>query len=138
MSPHRRPSVLFLCVHNAGRSQMAAAFARNVAGDRVTVYSAGSDPSEALNAAVVSAMNEVGLDISGERPKELTDEMGRRADVIVTMGCGDSCPVYLGKRYVDWELDDPKGRNLDAVRLIRDDIQRRVVDLIGELTASSE
>src|ERR1700689_1731723 len=126
MSPHRRPSVLFLCVHNAGRSQMAAPFARNVAGDRVSVYSAGSDPSEALNDAVVSAMNEVGLDISGERPKKLTDEMGRRADVIVTMGCGDSCPVYLGKRYVDWELDDPKGKNLDTVRIIRDDIQRRV------------
>ena len=138
MSPHRRPSVLFLCVHNAGRSQMAAAFARNVVGDRVTVYSAGSDPSEALNDAVVNAMNEVGLDISGERPKKLTDEMGRRADVIVAMGCGDSCPVYLGKRYVDWELDDPKGKNLDTVRIIRDDIQRRVVDLIGELTASSE
>jgi arsenate reductase (thioredoxin) len=138
MSPHRRPAMLFLCVHNAGRSQMAAAFARKLAGDRVTVYSAGSDPSDALNEAVVSAMNEVGLDISGEAPKKLTDEMGLRADVIVTMGCGDSCPVYLGKRYLDWELDDPKGKNLDTVRLIRDDIQRRVVDLIGELTASSE
>jgi arsenate reductase len=138
MSPHRTPAILFLCVHNAGRSQMAAAFARKLAGDRVIVYSAGSDPSESLNEAVVSAMNEVGLDISGEAPKKLTDEMGRRADVIVTMGCGDFCPVYLGKRYLDWELDDPKGNNLYTVRLIRDDIQRRVVDLIGELTASSE
>jgi protein-tyrosine-phosphatase len=117
---------------------MAAAFARHLAGDRIIVYSAGSDPSETLNEAVVSAMNEVGLDISGESPKKLTDEMGRLADVIVTMGCGDSCPVYLGKRYLDWELDDPKGKNLDTVRLIRDDIQSRVVDLIGELTACSE
>jgi protein-tyrosine-phosphatase len=117
---------------------MAAAFARSLASDRIVVYSAGSDPSETLNEAVVSAMREVGLDISAESPKKLTDEMGRRADVIVTMGCGDACPVYLGKRYVDWELDDPKGKNLDTVRLIRDDIQRRVVDLIEELTAWSE
>lgn len=138
MSPHRTPAILFLCVHNAGRSQMAAAFARKLAGDRVIVYSAGSDPSESLNEAVVSAMNEVGLDISGEAPKKLTDEMGLRADVIVTMGCGDFCPVYLGKRYLDWELDDPKGKNLYTVRLIRDDIQRRVADLIGELTAWNE
>jgi arsenate reductase (thioredoxin) len=138
MSPQRPPAILFLCVHNAGRSQMAAAFARSLASDRIVVYSAGSDPSETLNEAVVSAMREVGLDISGESPKKLTDEMGRRADVIVTMGCGDACPVYLGKRYVDWELDDPKGKNLDTVRLIRDDIQRRVVDLIEELTAWSE
>lgn len=137
MSPHRPPAILFLCVHNAGRSQMAAAFARSLASDRIVVYSAGSDPSETLNEAVVSAMREVGLDISAESPKKLTDEMGRRADVIVTMGCGDACPVYLGKRYVDWELDDPKGKNLDTVRLIRDDIQHRVVDLIEELTAWS-
>lgn len=132
--PHRKPpEILFLCVHNAGRSQMGAAFARQLAGDRVIIYSAGSDPGESLNPAVVDAMSEVGLDISSESPKKLTDEMGRRADVIVTMGCGDSCPVYFGKRYVDWELEDPKGKDLHAIRLIRDEIQSRVADLIMEL-----
>jgi arsenate reductase (thioredoxin) len=135
MSPDRRPEILFLCVHNAGRSQMAAAFARNMSGDRIIVHSAGSHPGETLNEAVVSAMSEVGLDISDESPKKLTGEMGRRADVIVTMGCGDSCPVYLGKRYVDWELEDPKGKDLETVRLIRDEIERRVSDLIEELTS---
>jgi arsenate reductase (thioredoxin) len=133
MSARKPPEILFLCVHNAGRSQMAAAFARQLAGERVIIHSAGSDPSEILNAAVVDAMKEVGLDISSESPKKLTDEMGRRADVIVTMGCGDSCPVYLGKRYVDWDLEDPKGKGLEAVRSIRDDIQSRVADLIDEL-----
>jgi arsenate reductase len=133
MSTRKPPEILFLCVHNAGRSQMAAAFARQLAGDRVIIHSAGSDPSENLNAAVIDAMKEVGLDISSESPKKLTDEMGRRADVIVTMGCGDSCPVYLGKSYVDWDLEDPKGKGLDAVRSIRDDIQSRVADLIDEL-----
>jgi arsenate reductase len=132
--PHRKPpEILFLCVHNAGRSQMGAAFARQLAGDRVIIYSAGSDPGESLNPAVVDAMSEVGLDISSESPKKLTDEMGRRADVIVTMGCGDSCPVYFGKRYVDWELEDPKGKDLHAIRLIRDEIQSRVAELITEL-----
>jgi arsenate reductase len=132
--PHRKPpEILFLCVHNAGRSQMGAAFARQLAGDRVIIYSAGSDPGESLNPAVVDAMSEVGLDISSESPKKLTDEMGRRADVIVTMGCGDSCPVYFGKRYVDWELEDPKGKDLHAIRLIRDEIQSRVAELIMEL-----
>ena len=134
MSPDRPPVLLFLCVHNAGRSQMAAAFARNLAGDRIVVYSAGSDPGDQLNEAVVTAMSEVGLEISGESPKKLTDEMGRQADVIVTMGCGDSCPVYVGKRYVDWELEDPKGKDLETVRMIRDEIERRVSDLIEELT----
>jgi arsenate reductase len=134
MSTDRHPAILFLCVHNAGRSQMAAAFARNLAGDRIVVYSAGSEPGDQLNDAVVMAMSEVGLDISDESPKKLTDEMGRQADVIVTMGCGDSCPVYLGKRYVDWELEDPKGKDLETVRLIRDEIERRVSDLIEELT----
>src|ERR1700679_421554 len=138
MAEEQRPRILFLCVHNAGRSQMAAAFAREIYRERVIVYSAGSDPGESLNPAVVEVMNEVGIDISHESPTRVTEEMGLAADVIVTMGCGDSCPVYLGKRYVDWELEDPKGKNLDTVRLIRDDIQRRVVDLIGELTASSE
>ena len=132
-TPDQRPAVLFLCVHNAGRSQMAAAFARDVARGRVDVFSAGSEPGATLNPAVVEAMREVGLDISNESPKKLTDEMGRRADVIVTMGCGDSCPVYLGKRYVDWELEDPKGKDLEFVREIRNDIQLRAIDLIEEL-----
>lgn len=131
----RPPEILFLCVHNAGRSQMAAAFARHLAGERAVIYSAGSDPGESLNAAVVDAMREVGLDISSESPQKLTDEMGRRADVIVTMGCGDSCPVYPGKRYVDWELEDPRGRDIESVRVIRDDIQGRVAGLIEELLA---
>jgi arsenate reductase len=135
MSLPRPPEILFLCVHNAGRSQMAAAFARQLAGDRLIIYSAGSDPGETLNAAVVDAMRELDLDISNESPKKLTEEMGRRADVIVTMGCGDSCPVYLGKRYVDWELEDPKGKDLPTVRSIRDDIQIRVADLIKGLLA---
>jgi arsenate reductase len=127
------PEILFLCVHNAGRSQMAAAFAREIGGDHVIVHSAGSDPAENLNPAVVEAMKEVGVDISKESPRILTDEMGRRADVIVTMGCGDSCPVYVGKRYLDWELEDPKGKDLEAVRAIRDDIRRRVDALVQEL-----
>jgi protein-tyrosine-phosphatase len=128
-----RPEILFLCVHNAGRSQIAAAFARQIGGDQVVVHSAGSDPGEKLNPAVVEAMMEVGLDISSESPKRLTEEMGRRADVIVTMGCGDACPVYLGKRYEDWELDDPHGKDLKAVRVIRDEIRDRVKELVSEL-----
>jgi arsenate reductase len=114
---------------------MAAAFARHFGEGRIIVHSAGSDPGVSLNAAVVSAMKEVGFDISNESPKKLTDDMGRRADVIVTMGCGDSCPVYLGKRYVDWEIEDPKGKDLEAVRLIRNEIQQRVTDLIENLIA---
>jgi arsenate reductase (thioredoxin) len=113
---------------------MAAAFARKLAGDRITVYSAGSDPGDTLNEAVVRAMSEVGVDISREAPRKLTDEIGQQADVIITMGCGDSCPVYLGKRYLDWELEDPKGKNLETVRVIRDEIERRVADLVDELT----
>jgi len=128
-----RPEVLFLCVHNAGRSQMAAALLTAGAGDRIAVSSAGSAPGETLNPAVVAAMTELGLDISDEKPKKLTDDMALRADVIVTMGCGDECPVYPGKRYVDWELPDPAGKDLDDVRSIRDDIARRVEGLIAEL-----
>jgi arsenate reductase (thioredoxin) len=131
-----KPSILFLCIHNAGRSQMAAAFARQLGGERVVVHSAGSDPGERLNPAVVSAMREKGLDISNEAPKRLTDELGRTADVIVTMGCGDECPVYLGKRYVDWDLTDPAGRPLEEVRPIRDEIESRVEGLIAELLVS--
>jgi arsenate reductase (thioredoxin) len=129
----RRPEILFLCVHNAGRSQIAAAFAREMGRGRVTVHSAGSDPGESLNPAVVQAMTEVGLDIARASPQRLTDEMGRRADVIVTMGCGDACPLYAGKRYEDWELEDPNGKDLNTVRSIRDEIRGRVRTLISEL-----
>jgi len=128
-----RPEILFLCVHNAGRSQMAAAFAREIGGDRVVIHSAGSAPRETLNSAVVAVMLEKGIDISSETPRKLTDEMGRSADVVVTMGCGDACPVYLGKRYIDWELIDPAGKVIDDVRPIRDDIEKRVRSLIAEL-----
>jgi len=128
-----RPEVLFLCVHNAGRSQMAAAILAARAGDRIVVHSAGSAPGETLNPAVVTTMAELGLDITGETPKSLTDEIGLRADVIVTMGCGDECPLYPGKRYVDWELPDPAGKELAEVRCIRDDIAQRVDRLIAEV-----
>jgi arsenate reductase (thioredoxin) len=125
------PTVLFLCVHNAGRSQMAAAFARRRGG--VTVLSAGSEPGTSLNPAVVEAMRERGIDLTGRHPERLTDEMARTADVVVTMGCGDACPVYPGKRYVDWDLEDPAGRPLEEVRPIRDEIERRVGELLSQL-----
>jgi protein-tyrosine-phosphatase len=131
------PEVLFLCVHNAGRSQMAAAILSARAGDRVIVHSAGSAPGEVLNPAVVAAMAEWDLDISAEKPKKLTDEMAQGADVIVTMGCGDACPVYPGKRYVDWELPDPAGRPVEDVRPIRDDIAERVDALVEDLLDSA-
>jgi arsenate reductase len=127
------PEILFLCVHNAGRSQMAAAFARKIGGPRVVVHSAGSAPGETLNPAVVDVMRESGFDISNEVPTRLTESMGLSADVIVTMGCGDACPAYLGKRYVDWELPDPAGKTLEQIRPIRDDIEGRVRALIDEL-----
>lgn len=130
---NRIPEVLFLCVHNAGRSQMAAALLAEHGRGRVTIHSAGSAPGERLNPAVVEAMAELGIDISAEKPKRLTDEMARDADVIVTMGCGDACPVYPGKRYLDWDLTDPAGRPLDEVRAIRDEIDARVRALLGEL-----
>ena len=128
-----RPEVLFLCVHNAGRSQMAAALLTREGGDRVVVRSAGSAPGAALNPAVVEAMAEWGIDISAERPTRLSDALAQRADVIVTMGCGDACPIYPGKRYVDWELPDPSGRPVDEVRPIRDEIDARVKGLVAEL-----
>ncbi|MFY9781913.1 MAG: arsenate reductase ArsC [Acidimicrobiales bacterium] len=134
----RPPEILFLCVHNAGRSQMAAAFARKFGGVHVVVNSAGSDPTSALNPAVVEAMREVGLDISNESPQRLTDQMGLDADVIVTMGCGDACPVYLGKRYEDWELEDPNGKDLETVRRIRDEIKDRVDALLEDLRKQSK
>jgi protein-tyrosine-phosphatase len=127
------PSVLFLCVHNAGRSQMAAGFMRHLAGPRVDVFSGGSEPAAQLNGAAVAAMAEKGIDISRELPQPWADEVVRAADVIVTMGCGDACPVYPGKRYVDWELDDPAGRTVEEVRPIRDDIERRVRALLAEM-----
>ncbi len=128
-----RPVVLFLCVHNAGRSQMAAALLNREAKGRILVHSAGSAPGDTLNPAVVAAMNEVGLDISAERPKRLTDSMAEQASLIVTMGCGDACPVYPGKQYLDWELPDPAGKSLDEVRPIRTDIERRVKELVADL-----
>lgn len=132
MTPDR-PEVLFLCTHNAGRSQMAAALLERDGDDRVAVHSAGSSPGETLNPAVVEVMAEVGIDISAERPKKLTDKMAQHADVIVTMGCGDTCPVYPGKRYVDWELPDPSGRAVEEVRSIRDEVDRRVKLLVSQL-----
>jgi arsenate reductase len=128
-----KPSVLFLCVHNAGRSQMAAGWLRHLAGDRVDVFSGGSEPASQVNPAAVEAMAEVGIDIHAEFPKPWTDEIVRAADVVVTMGCGDACPVYRGKRYEDWVLDDPDGLDVESVRPIRDEIRRRVEDLIVKL-----
>jgi protein-tyrosine-phosphatase len=127
------PTVLFLCVHNAGRSQMAAAFARRLGEGRVQVLSGGSDPAASLNPAVVAAMAEQGIDIRAEAPRRWTDADLQAADVIVTMGCGDECPFVPGRRYEDWELDDPAGRSVEEVRPIRDDIERRVRDLVEEL-----
>ncbi|MEV5011217.1 arsenate reductase ArsC [Streptomyces sp. NPDC056159] len=132
-TPAPRPSVLFVCVHNAGRSQMGAAFLTHLAGDRVEVRSAGSAPADAVNPAVVEAMKEVGVDISAQRPKVLTTEAVRSSDVVITMGCGDACPVFPGKRYLDWQLEDPAGQGVEAVRPIRDAIEQRVRELLGEL-----
>jgi arsenate reductase len=128
-----RPAVLFLCVHNAGRSQMAAGFLRALAGDAVDVFSGGSNPGSEVNAAAIEAMAEVGIDISGESPRPWTDEIARSADAIVTMGCGDACPIFPGKRYEDWELDDPAGQPVELVRPVRDEIERRVRELMREL-----
>lgn len=127
------PSVLFLCVHNAGRSQMAAGWMRHLAGDRVDVFSGGSEPAESLNQAAVAAMAEKGIDIGRELPQPWVDEIVRAADVIVTMGCGDACPFYPGKRYMDWELEDPAGKPVEEIRPIRDDIEQRVRGLLAEL-----
>ena len=128
-----RPEVLFVCVHNAGRSQMAAALLEHHAQGAVTVRSAGSTPADQINPAVIEAMNEIGLDLTGAYPKPLTDEAVEASDVVITMGCGDACPVFPGKRYLDWQLDDPAGQPLDAVRRIRDDIERNVTNLLAEL-----
>jgi arsenate reductase len=129
----RVPEVLFVCVHNAGRSQMAAGLLDKLAAGRVHVRSAGSDPADRLNPTVVAAMAEVGVDLEREFPKPLTDEVVRAADAVITMGCGDACPIYPGKRYEDWELEDPAGKDLETVRRIRDEIASRVAALIDEV-----
>ena len=133
-----KPSVLFLCVHNAGRSQMAAGLLRSLAGEQIDVLSAGSEPADSINPAAVAVMAEKGIDISDTTPRAWTDEMLGSADVIVTMGCGDTCPFIPGKRYLDWELDDPSGKSVVEVREIRDQIERRVRGLMTELGVHSD
>ncbi len=132
------PSVLFVCVHNAGRSQMAAAFLTHLAGDRVQVRSAGSAPADTVNPAVVEAMAEAGIDISAEVPKVLTVDAVQASDIVITMGCGDTCPVFPGKRYLDWELPDPAGQGVAAVRPIRDEIEQRIRVLIEEIAPAEQ
>ena len=133
-----KPSVVFLCVHNAGRSQMAAAWLEHLAGDHVDVFSGGSEPASTVNPVAVEAMAEVGIDIGTQVPKPWTDEIVRAADVVITMGCGDTCPVYPGTRYEDWVLDDPAGLDIEAVRPIRDEIRGRVEKLVAEMGLASE
>ena len=138
MANDDRPAVLFLCVHNAGRSQMAAGWLRHLARGRVTVYSGGSEPASEINPAAIAAMAELGVDITEEFPKPWTDEVVRAADVVVTMGCGDACPFYPGKRYEDWDLADPAGQDVAAVRPIRDEIRARVETLLRSLAANPD
>jgi len=128
-----RPAVLFVCVHNAGRSQMAAGYLRALAGDRIDVFSAGSEPGDALNPAAVAVMAEEGIDLSRAAPQLLTTDAVRQADVVITMGCGDACPIFPGKRYEDWQLDDPAKQPVEVVRGIRDEIKRRVEGLVASL-----
>ena len=128
-----KPTVLFVCVHNAGRSQMAAGYLRHLAGDRVEVLSAGSEPKDQINPIAVEAMAEEGIDIANNTPKILSDEAVQASDVVITMGCGDACKFYPGKRYEDWKLDDPAGQGIDAVRVIRDDIKGRIEQLLSEI-----
>ncbi len=132
-----QPTVLFVCVHNAGRSQMAAGFLHHLAGDRIQVRSAGSEPAEEINTVAVEAMAEVGIDIAHSRPKILTTEKVQESDVVITMGCGDACPYFPGKCYEDWSLEDPAGQGIDTVRVIRDDIRARIDKLIGELVPTA-
>ena len=136
-APDRKPAVLFLCTHNAGRSQMALGFFTHLAGDDAVAWSGGSDPAGRINPSAVAAMAERGIDISGEYPKPWTDEIVRAADVVVTMGCGDACPVFPGRRYEDWELPDPAGKGVEDVRPIRDEIERRVRGLLTALGVPS-
>ncbi|RAN76304.1 heat-shock protein HtpX [Bacillus sp. SRB_336] len=133
----KKPTVLFVCVHNAGRSQMAAAYLTTLANGAIEVRSAGSEPAESVNPAAVAAMAEEGIDMSAEIPKVLTTDAVRESDVVITMGCGDTCPIFPGKRYEDWELEDPAGQGVDAVRPIRDDIKARIRGLISELLPAS-
>lgn len=130
-----KPTVLFVCVHNAGRSQMAAGYLQHLAGDRIEVLSAGSKPGNEINPAAVAAMAEEGIDIAGNQPKVLTPEAVQASDVVITMGCGDECPYFPGKRYEDWKLDDPAGQGIEAVRPIRDEIKIRIEALISSLDA---
>ncbi|WP_282795013.1 arsenate reductase ArsC [Streptomyces sp. CC224B] len=138
MSSAPLASVLFVCVHNAGRSQMAAGFLAHLAGDRIEVRSAGSVPGDQVNPAAVEAMREVGIDISAARPKVLTTEAVQASDYVITMGCGDACPVFPGKKYLDWALEDPAGKGVDAVRPIRDEIKTRIEALITEIEAKQQ
>ena len=131
------PTVLFVCVHNAGRSQMAAGYLRHFAGDRVEVLSAGSEPKDQINPIAVEAMAEEGIDIASNTPKVLTTEAVRASDVVITMGCGDACPIFPGKRYEDWELEDPAGQGIESVRVIRDDIKGRIQSLLAELVPTA-
>jgi arsenate reductase len=133
-----KPSVLFVCVHNAGRSQMAAGWLRHLAGDAIEVRSAGTQPANEVNPVAVEAMREAGIDITAQTPKVLTDDAVQASDVVITMGCGDECPYYPGKRYLDWKLDDPAGQGIDAVRPIRDEIRARVERLVAELRGEGE
>jgi protein-tyrosine-phosphatase len=133
---HQKPTVLFVCVHNAGRSQMAAGYLTALAGDRVEVLSAGSEPKHQINSVAVEAMAEEGIDIAGNVPKILTVEAVKESDVVITMGCGDTCPIFPGKRYEDWELDDPAGQGIEAVRPIRNEIKRRIEGLLAEILPS--
>jgi arsenate reductase len=132
-----RPSILFVCIHNAGRSQMAAGWLRHLAGDRVEVRSAGSEPADRINPAAVEAMREVGIDITAQTPKRLEYKTAQDSDVIITMGCGDTCPIFPGKRYEDWKLDDPAGKGVEDVRPIRDEIRLRIENLLGDLVPSA-
>lgn len=128
-----KKTIMFVCVHNAGRSQMAAGFMRTLGGDRVEVLSAGSAPKDSINPVAVEAMSELGIDIANQKPKVLTPEAVQQSDVVITMGCGDACPYYPGKRYEDWVLDDPAGQGIDSVRMIRDEIKTRVEGLLAEI-----
>ena len=130
----KKPSVLFLCVHNAGRSQIGAGWMRHLAGEEIQVYSAGSSPAEQINPVAVEAMSEIGIDIKTQQPKKWTDEIVREVDVIISMGCGDTCPVYPGKRYIDWEIEDPAGQEIEMIRIVRDQIKQHVQELIVELS----
>ena len=128
-----KPTVLFVCVHNAGRSQMAAGFLNHLAGDRIEVLSAGTEPKERINPGAIEAMAEVGIDISTNQPKVLTESAVKESDYVITMGCGDTCPYFPGKTYLDWPLDDPAGKDIEAIRPIRDEIRRKVEELINEM-----